>query len=144
MPNALLVMVGGAIGAVLRYEVGRVPRHRLGPGFPGGTLMVNLVGGLLIGLLAGYMFSRNPPDQALWMFAAVGLLGGFTTFSAFSFDPVAMLEQGRLRGTPGCGSVRFRRSARSSPRSAVCAPAIGWRGRRHERRGPRPPAARHR
>jgi CrcB protein len=96
MPNALLVMVGGAIGAVLRYEVGRVSLHRLGPGFPWGTLMVNLVGGLLIGLLAGYMFSRNPPDQALWMFAAVGLLGGFTTFSAFSFDLFAMLEQGRI------------------------------------------------
>src|ERR1044072_1721961 len=98
MPNALLVMVGGAIGAVLRYEVGRVSPRRLRTGVPWGALMVNLVGGLLIGLLAGYMFSRNPPDQALWMFAAVGLLGGFTTFSAFSFALFAMLEQGAIWG----------------------------------------------
>jgi CrcB protein len=96
MPNFLLVMVGGAIGAALRYEVGRVALDRVGAGFPWGTLIVNLAGGLLMGALAGYMFSRNPPDQALWLFVAVGLLGGFTTFSAFSFDLFAMLEQGRL------------------------------------------------
>ena len=96
MPNLLPVMLGGAIGAALRYEVGRIALHRLDPGFPWGTLIVNLAGGLLMGALAGYMFSRNPPDQALWMFVGVGLLGGFTTFSAFSFDLFAMLEQGRL------------------------------------------------
>ena len=96
MPNVLLVMLGGAIGAALRYEVGRIALHRLDPGFPWGTLTVNLAGGLLMGALAGYMFSRHPPDQALWMFVAVGLLGGFTTFSAFSFDLFAMLEQGRI------------------------------------------------
>jgi CrcB protein len=96
MPNVLLVMLGGAIGAALRYEVGRIALHRLDPGFPWATLIVNLAGGLLMGALAGYMFSRHPPDQALWMFVGVGLLGGFTTFSAFSFDLFAMLEQGRL------------------------------------------------
>jgi CrcB protein len=96
MPNALLVMIGGAIGALLRYEVGRTALHRLDPGFPWGTLIVNLAGGLLMGVLAGYMFGRTPPNQQLWMFAAVGLLGGFTTFSAFSFDVFAMLERGRM------------------------------------------------
>jgi CrcB protein len=96
MPNFLLVMLGGAIGAALRYEVGRTALRRLDPSFPWGTLIVNLAGGLLMGALAGYMYSRSPPDQALWMFVAVGLLGGFTTFSAFSFDLFAMLEQGRL------------------------------------------------
>jgi CrcB protein len=96
MPNVLLVMLGGAIGAALRYEVGRIALHRLAPGFPWGTLIVNLAGGLAMGALAGFMFSRSPPDQALWMFVAVGLLGGFTTFSAFSFDLFAMLEQGRI------------------------------------------------
>ena len=107
MPNFLLVMLGGAIGAGLRYEVGRAALHRLAPGFPWGTLIVNLAGGLLMGMLAGYLFSRNPPDQALWMFVAVGLLGGFTTFSAFSFDLFAMLEQGRLWTAAGytVGSV---------------------------------------
>jgi CrcB protein len=96
MPNILLVMIGGAIGAVLRYEVGRVALHRMGTGFPWGTLIVNLAGGLLMGALAGFIFGRNPSDQGLWMFAAVGVLGGFTTFSAFSFDMFAMVEQGRL------------------------------------------------
>jgi CrcB protein len=96
MPNVLLVMIGGAIGAVLRYEVGRIALHRLGPGFPWGTLIVNLAGGLLMGGLAGYLFGKAPQDQALWMFAGVGVLGGFTTFSAFSFDMFAMIEQGRI------------------------------------------------
>ena len=96
MPNYLLVMIGGAIGAALRFEVGRVALHRIGAGFPWGTLIVNLVGGLLMGILAGYMFTRNPPDQSLWLFVGVGLLGGFTTFSAFSFDLFSMLERGQL------------------------------------------------
>jgi CrcB protein len=95
MPNLLLVMLGGAIGAALRYEVGRIALHRLDPGFPWGTLIVNLAGGLLMGALAGYMFSRNPPDQALWMFVGVGLLGGFTTFSAFSLETWLMIERGQ-------------------------------------------------
>jgi CrcB protein len=95
MPNYLLVMAGGALGAALRYWVGRVSLQHLDPGFPWGTFIVNLAGGLLIGLLAGYMFTRTATDHALWLFAGVGLLGGFTTFSAFSFDLFAMLEQGR-------------------------------------------------
>lgn len=95
MPNYLLVMTGGALGAALRYWVGRVSLQHFSPGFPWGTFVVNLAGGLLIGLLAGYMFPRTSSDHTLWLFAGVGLLGGFTTFSAFSFDLFAMLEQGR-------------------------------------------------
>jgi len=89
-------MIGGAIGAGLRYEVGRIALRHLAPGFPWGTLIVNLVGGLLMGALAGVMFARTPHDQMVWMFVGVGVLGGFTTFSAFSFDLFAMLEQGRI------------------------------------------------
>jgi CrcB protein len=96
MPHLLLVMIGGAIGAALRYEVGRIALHRIGPDFPWGTLIVNLTGGLFMGMLAGFMFTRTPPDQNLWMFVGVGLLGGFTTFSAFSFDLFAMLERGQI------------------------------------------------
>lgn len=95
MPDYLLVMLGGAFGAALRYEVGRQALHRLDPGFPWGTLIVNLAGGLLMGALAGWMFDRHPPDHAAWLLLGVGLLGGFTTFSAFSFDMFAMLQQGR-------------------------------------------------
>lgn len=96
MPNFVLVMIGGAFGALLRYEVGRIALQRLDPGFPWGTFIVNLTGGLLMGALAGFMFGRTPHDQGLWMFVGVGLLGGFTTFSAFSFDMFAMLGQGRV------------------------------------------------
>ena len=96
MPNYLLVMTGGALGAALRYWVGRVSLRHLDPGFPWGTFIVNLAGGLLMGLLAGYMFTRTSTDHALWLFVGVGLLGGFTTFSAFSFDLFAMLEQDRF------------------------------------------------
>ena len=95
MPNLLLVMIGGAAGAGLRWEFGRLALTRLGPGFPWGTLGVNLLGGLLIGLLAGAMTGAGHSDRPLWLLLAVGLLGGFTTFSAFSFDLFSMLERGR-------------------------------------------------
>ena len=96
MRNLLLVMIGGAAGAGLRWEFGRLAVERLGPGFPWGTLGVNLVGGLLMGVLAGAMTGAGHSDRPLWLFLAVGLLGGFTTFSAFSLDLFAMLERGRL------------------------------------------------
>jgi CrcB protein len=107
MPNLLLVMFGGALGAGLRYEVGRLALRHLGPGFPWGTLIVNLAGGLLMGALAGFFFGRTPHDQTLWMLAGVGFLGGFTTFSAFSFDMFAMLERGQawLAAIYAAGSV---------------------------------------
>ena len=96
MPNLFLVMIGGAAGAGLRWEFGRLVLARLGPGFPWGTLGVNLAGGLLMGVLAGTMAGAGHADRPLWLLLAVGLIGGFTTFSAFSFDLFAMLERGRL------------------------------------------------
>lgn len=96
MPNLLLVMLGGAAGAGLRYEVGRVALVRLGPGFPWGTLAVNLLGGLLMGVLAGFLFEDGAQQRPVWFLLAVGLLGGFTTFSAFSFDLFAMIGHGRI------------------------------------------------
>jgi CrcB protein len=95
MPSLFLVMIGGAAGAGLRWEVGRLALARLGPGFPWGTLGVNLIGGLLMGILAGAMMVQGSADRPLWLLLAVGLLGGFTTFSAFSFDLFVMLERGR-------------------------------------------------
>ena len=96
MRNLLLVMIGGAAGAGLRFELGRLALRQLGPGFPWGTLGVNLIGGLLMGVLAGSMMGQGSIDRPLWLLLAVGLLGGFTTFSAFSFDLFAMLERGRF------------------------------------------------
>jgi CrcB protein len=96
MPNLLLVMAGGAIGAALRYETGRLTLRHLGPGFPWGTLAVNLVGGLAMGMLAGWFADRLGVDHPLWLLVGVGILGGFTTFSAFSFDLFAMLEKEQI------------------------------------------------
>ena len=96
MPNLLLVMLGGAIGAALRYQVGRAALGLAGPGFPWGTLTVNLVGGLLMGVLAGAAMSEGAGERPLWLFLGVGVLGGFTTFSAFSLELFAMIERGDI------------------------------------------------
>ena len=95
MPSLLYVLVGGAIGAGSRYELGRLTLRQLGPGFPWGTLIVNLAGGFAMGLLAGAMVERGTVDRPLWLLLGTGLLGGFTTFSAFSLDLFAMIERGQ-------------------------------------------------
>ena len=95
MPNLLFVLVGGAIGAGARYELGRLTLRQFGPGFPWGTLIVNLAGGLAMGLLAGAMAERGTVDRPLWLLLGTGVLGGFTTFSDFSLDLFAMIERGQ-------------------------------------------------
>lgn len=89
MPPLVLVMTGGALGAGARYLVGRF----VGGAFPWGTLGVNLLGGLLMGLLAGAA-ARGAVSDSAWLFAGVGALGGFTTFSAFGMDAVTMMQRG--------------------------------------------------
>jgi CrcB protein len=92
MPSLLIVMFGGALGAGARHLVGSLTLARLGPGFPWGTLSVNLAGGLLMGLLAGWL-ARSGGSEAGRLFFAVGVLGGFTTFSAFSLETFLMIER---------------------------------------------------
>jgi CrcB protein len=89
MQSVLLVAFGGALGAVARYGTGIVAL-RLGiGGFPWATLFVNVLGGLVMGALAGWLSEGAP---ALRLFLGVGVLGGFTTFSAFSIDVVRLIE----------------------------------------------------
>ncbi|MEJ0058952.1 MAG: fluoride efflux transporter CrcB [Terricaulis sp.] len=88
MTQFLLVALGGAVGSMARYGVG-LAAARLGVGFPWGTLCVNVVGGLLMGLLAARV---GPQDENARVLLGVGVLGGFTTFSAFSLDTVRLLE----------------------------------------------------
>lgn len=93
----LLVMLGGAIGAGFRYHIGAVAMRNLGTAFPWGTWIVNLLGGLLMGLLAGILarqFSTSD-GEPLRLFMGVGVLGGFTTFSAFSLETANMLLRGQ-------------------------------------------------
>lgn len=94
-----LVALGGAIGAVLRHQTGRLMTLVLGPGpvmaFPWATLTVNVVGSLLMGLLAGWLARHGQGGEQLRLFVGVGLLGGFTTFSAFSLELMLLMERGQ-------------------------------------------------
>lgn len=95
MQSYLLVGAGGAIGAMLRHFVGTVTPA----GFPYGTMLVNIAGSLAMGLLVGLLARTLPPGQEeIRLFAAVGILGGFTTFSAFSLDAVSLWQRGDLAG----------------------------------------------
>lgn len=98
MTRLLIVAAGGALGAVARHGVG-VWTQRLFPAaqWPWATLTVNVVGGLLMGLLAGWLaFRGGVHSESLRLFAAVGVLGGFTTFSAFSLEAALMIERRQL------------------------------------------------
>ncbi len=96
MHHLFLVMLGGAVGAGARHLVGRAALALWGPGFPVGTLLVNVVGGFAMGLLAAWLASRASGDEALRCLLGVGVLGGFTTFSAFSLETASMLQRGEL------------------------------------------------
>lgn len=94
MQAYLLVALGGGIGAMGRHGLGQATLRAFGPGFPVGTLAANVIGGLLMGLLAGWLATKDGGHD-LRLFLGVGLLGGFTTFSAFSLEAWLMLEKGR-------------------------------------------------
>jgi CrcB protein len=102
----VLVFVGGGIGAALRHGVNRLSMTWLGPSFPYGTIFVNVVGSLAIGVLAG-LFLAKAPSEAWRLFLTTGVLGGFTTFSAFSLDAAVMWQRGDYAalGTYVAGSV---------------------------------------
>ena len=93
------VALGGGIGASLRHGLGQWSARALGDGFPVGTLAANILGSLLMGLLAGWLVGREA--EAARLLLGVGLLGGFTTFSAFSLDSVRLLEAGRWGAAAG-------------------------------------------
>ncbi len=86
----ILVATGGALGAVARYLIGL--SLKTASGFPWATLSVNIAGSLLMGLLIGWL-TRQQGSEALRLFLAVGLLGGFTTFSAFSMELFQLIEK---------------------------------------------------
>lgn len=94
MPQWLWVALGGALGSVLRYQVAGAVQRWNGSDWPLGTLAVNLLGSLLIGGLAHLVLSRGLLSAEARLFMMVGILGGFTTFSAFSLETLRLLQQG--------------------------------------------------
>jgi CrcB protein len=93
MDKVLLVAAGGAAGSVARYLLGMQTLRMFGPGWPYGTFAANLIGGLLMGVLVGWLALRGGADQErLRVLLGVGVLGGFTTFSSFSLETARMIE----------------------------------------------------
>ena len=92
MEKVLLVAAGGAVGAVARYGLGVQTLRLWGSAWPYGTFAANVLGGLLMGVLAGWLAHRGGGDQErLRVLLGVGVLGGFTTFSAFSLEAALMI-----------------------------------------------------
>jgi CrcB protein len=89
----LIVFLGAGIGGALRHGVNVGAGRLLGYGFPFGTLIVNIVGSFVMGAFAGYFAFRPGIGQNLRLFLTTGLLGGFTTFSAFSLDAALLIER---------------------------------------------------
>lgn len=95
MNSLFPVMIGGALGAGARHMVGQVMLARLGPGFPWWTLSINIIGSLAMGLLVGWLARGGDGGETARLFVGVGLLGGFTTFSAFSMEFWLLFERGQ-------------------------------------------------
>jgi CrcB protein len=103
----LIVFLGAGLGGALRHGVNVAAGRLFGLGFPYGTLIVNIAGSFLMGLLAGYFAFRPGVDQHLRLFLTTGILGGFTTFSAFSLDAALLIERHSYGAAAGymAGSV---------------------------------------
>lgn len=97
---SLLVALGGGLGSWLRFVVGRGWTAALGPvragAFPYGTLTVNILGSLAMGLLAGWLARTGTQGESTRLLLGVGILGGFTTFSAMSLDVATLIERGQI------------------------------------------------
>ncbi len=96
MQAYLIVFLGAGIGGALRHGVNIAALRLFGGEFPFGTLAVNIIGSLCMGLLAGIFALKADPGLNLRLFLITGVLGGFTTFSAFSLDAALLSERGQL------------------------------------------------
>ena len=90
----LLVFFGGGLGATLRHLVNITCARCLGTGFPWGTFIINISGSTVMGLIAGYLALKGEASQPWRLFLMTGILGGYTTFSAFSLDAMVLFERG--------------------------------------------------
>jgi fluoride exporter len=94
MKAVLLVFLGGGLGSVMRYATGLAALRMFGAGFPMGTLLVNILGCTIMGLLAKLLPASDAGGQAMRLLFMSGFLGGYTTFSAFALDIAGLLERG--------------------------------------------------
>ncbi|MGE4322392.1 MAG: fluoride efflux transporter CrcB [Sphingobium sp.] len=90
-----LVFIGSGIGGMARHGIGVLALRWLGPGFPSATLAINIIGSFLIGIIAEYWAIRSGLPHPLRLFLTTGVMGGFTTFSAFSLDTALLWERGQ-------------------------------------------------
>jgi CrcB protein len=92
--NYLLVFIGGGFGSTLRQIINIVSARVLGTAFPYHTFIINITGSIVTGLIAGYLAFKGEAAQPWRLFLMTGILGGYTTFSAFSLDAVTLYERG--------------------------------------------------
>lgn len=99
--SLLIVGTGSFIGGAMRYLLSTLMKSVCGQGFPWGTLMVNLLGCFLFGMLFAVFGKSNATDNTLYLLLTTGICGGFTTFSTFANESVQMLQQGNTWGFVG-------------------------------------------
>ncbi len=92
----LIVFVGGGLGAALRHGINVVFARLFGTAFPYSTFFINVTGSVVMGLIAGYFAFKGDAPQSWRLFLTTGILGGYTTFSAFSLDAALLYERGQL------------------------------------------------
>ncbi len=103
MQNLLAVGLGGFLGAIARYTMGGFVDSRLSTRFPWGTLAVNVLGCLMIGVILGWISSRETVSKTTELFLVTGILGSLTTFSTFGHDTINLIRQGAVG--PAVGNV---------------------------------------
>ncbi len=94
--NYLLVFIGGGLGSSLRHTINLASARALGTAFPYHTFIINITGSIIMGLVAGYLAFKGGPSQHWRLFLMTGVLGGYTTFSAFSLDAALLYERGQI------------------------------------------------
>lgn len=94
--NYLLVFIGGGLGASLRHAINVGCARACGTSFPYGTFVINISGSLVMGIIAGYLALKGEASQPWRLFVMTGILGGYTTFSAFSLDAVTLYQRGEM------------------------------------------------
>jgi len=96
MINYVLVFIGGGLGSSLRHTINIFCSRCFGTGFPYGTFIINITGSTVMGLIAGYLAFKGEASQPWRLFLMTGVLGGYTTFSAFSLDAALLYERGEI------------------------------------------------